>query len=79
MVDWLSLAVPLAYLGVLLGSLATFSSLYRKRKASKLTLSLPNENLIADPIIAIRRKGNLIRTMVSPAPPTRHLLLSSPS
>ncbi|KAH2183480.1 hypothetical protein KXV81_000618 [Aspergillus fumigatus] len=37
MVDWLSLAVPLAYLGVLLGSLATFSSLYRKRKARKAT------------------------------------------
>ncbi|KAI9934425.1 hypothetical protein ASPWEDRAFT_43835 [Aspergillus wentii DTO 134E9] len=35
MVDWLSLAVPLAYLGVLIGSLATFSSLYRKRKARK--------------------------------------------
>lgn len=35
MVDWLSLAVPLAYLGVLIGSLATFSSLYRKRKAQK--------------------------------------------
>ncbi|RAL07452.1 Sec63 complex subunit SEC66 [Aspergillus homomorphus CBS 101889] len=35
MVDWLSLAVPFAYLGVLLGSLATFSSLYRKRKARK--------------------------------------------
>ncbi|CAI7571891.1 unnamed protein product [Penicillium bialowiezense] len=34
-VDWLSLAVPLAYLGILLGSLATFSSLYRKRKAHK--------------------------------------------
>lgn len=33
MVDWLSLAVPLAYLGILIGSLATFSSLYRKRKA----------------------------------------------
>jgi hypothetical protein len=33
MVNWLSLAVPLAYLGVLIGSLATFSSLYRKRKA----------------------------------------------
>ncbi|CAG8947284.1 unnamed protein product [Penicillium salamii] len=32
-VDWLGLAVPLAYLGILLGSLATFSSLYRKRKA----------------------------------------------
>ncbi|KAE8144269.1 Pre protein translocase subunit Sec66-domain-containing protein [Aspergillus avenaceus] len=35
MVDWLSLAVPFAYLGVLIGSLATFSSLYRKRKAQK--------------------------------------------
>ncbi|KAJ5558166.1 hypothetical protein N7535_008382 [Penicillium sp. DV-2018c] len=34
-VDWLSLAVPIAYLGILLGSLATFSSLYRKRKAHK--------------------------------------------
>lgn len=33
MVNWLSLAVPFAYLGVLIGSLATFSSLYRKRKA----------------------------------------------
>ncbi|KAJ5204117.1 uncharacterized protein N7498_004996 [Penicillium cinerascens] len=35
MVDWLSLAVPLAYLGVLIGALATFSSLYRKRKSRK--------------------------------------------
>ena len=34
MVDWVSLAIPVAYLGVLVGSLATFSSLYRKRKAS---------------------------------------------
>ncbi|KAJ5121221.1 uncharacterized protein N7515_009182 [Penicillium bovifimosum] len=34
-VDWLSLAVPISYLGILLGSLATFSSLYRKRKAHK--------------------------------------------
>lgn len=41
MVDWLSLTVPLAYLGVLLGSLATFSSLYRKRKASA---SCPSSN-----------------------------------
>ncbi|TPR09616.1 Transferase family protein [Aspergillus niger] len=39
MVNWLTLAVPFAYLGVLLGSLATFSSLYRKRKARK-SLSL---------------------------------------
>ncbi len=37
MVDWISLAVPFAYLGVLVGSLATFSSLYRKRKACKLS------------------------------------------
>ncbi|EAS36896.1 translocation protein SEC66 [Coccidioides immitis RS] len=35
MVDWLSLIIPFAYLGVLIGSLATFSSLYRKRKAAK--------------------------------------------
>jgi translocation protein SEC66 len=34
-IDWLGLAVPLVYLGILLGSLATFSSLYRKRKARK--------------------------------------------
>ena len=40
MVDWLSLAVPFAYLGVLIGSLATFSSLYRKRKA-RTFLPLP--------------------------------------
>ena len=33
MVDWVGLAVPFAYLGILVGSLATFSSLYRKRKA----------------------------------------------
>jgi translocation protein SEC66 len=38
MVDWITLAVPFAYLSVLIGSLATFSSLYRKRKASTLRL-----------------------------------------
>ncbi|KAL8728608.1 MAG: hypothetical protein Q9166_005261 [cf. Caloplaca sp. 2 TL-2023] len=35
MVDWISLTIPFAYLGILVGSLATFSSLYRKRKAAK--------------------------------------------
>ncbi|KAI9720371.1 MAG: hypothetical protein M1812_002877 [Candelaria pacifica] len=35
MVDWIGLAIPFAYLGILVGSLATFSSLYRKRKAAK--------------------------------------------
>lgn len=34
MVDWVGLLVPLAYLSILVGSLATFSSLYRKRKAA---------------------------------------------
>ena len=33
MVDLVGLAIPFAYLGLLVGSLATFSSLYRKRKA----------------------------------------------
>lgn len=33
MVNWLALALPFVYLGVLVGSLATFSTLYRKRKA----------------------------------------------
>jgi len=33
-IDWWSLAVPFAYITVLLGSLITFSSLYRKRKAA---------------------------------------------
>ncbi|KAI1906543.1 Translocation protein S66 [Ophidiomyces ophidiicola] len=41
MVDWLSLAIPFAYLGVLIGSLATFSSLYRKRKAVKASSLKP--------------------------------------
>ena len=35
MVNWIGLAVPFAYLGILVGSLATFSSLYRKRKAGE--------------------------------------------
>lgn len=34
-VDWISLAVPFAYLFVLVGSLAVFSHLYRARKAAK--------------------------------------------
>jgi len=33
MVDWVGLTVPIAYLSLLIGSLATCSSLYRKRKA----------------------------------------------
>lgn len=35
MVNWLGLAMPLAYLSILVGSLATFSTLYRKRKSGK--------------------------------------------
>ncbi|KAK2749788.1 translocation protein S66 [Onygenales sp. PD_40] len=41
MVNWLSLSIPLAYLGILIGSLATFSSLYRKRKAAKSSSLTP--------------------------------------
>ena len=37
MVDWVGLAIPFAYLGILVGSLATFSSLYRKRKTARST------------------------------------------
>ncbi|CZS94599.1 hypothetical protein WAI453_013321 [Rhynchosporium graminicola] len=33
-IDWIGLAVPFAYLAVLAGSLTTFSSVYRKRKAA---------------------------------------------
>ncbi|KAL9102292.1 MAG: hypothetical protein Q9163_002537 [Psora crenata] len=40
MVNWLGLAVPFAYLSILIGSLATFSSLYRKRKLGRLASSL---------------------------------------
>jgi translocation protein SEC66 len=36
MVNWLALAFPFLYLGILVGSFAAFSSLYRKRKASSL-------------------------------------------
>ena len=37
MVSWIGLLLPIAYLGILVGSLATFSSLYRNRKACKKT------------------------------------------
>ncbi|KAI9813079.1 MAG: translocation protein S66 [Pycnora praestabilis] len=41
MVDWLGLAVSLAYLSILVGSLATFSFLYRKRKAARASSLAP--------------------------------------
>lgn len=41
MVDWISLAVPFAYLGLLIGSMATFSHLYRTRKASRAASLAP--------------------------------------
>ncbi|MCJ1471226.1 translocation protein S66 [Pseudocyphellaria aurata] len=44
MVDWVGLVIPFAYLGLLIGSLATFSSLYRKRKAGMLLLANQNAN-----------------------------------
>ncbi|KAI9778586.1 MAG: translocation protein S66 [Geoglossum umbratile] len=41
MFNWLGLLMPIAYIGVLVGSLATFSSLYRKRKAAKAASLAP--------------------------------------
>ncbi|KAI9680017.1 MAG: translocation protein S66 [Caeruleum heppii] len=41
MVDWIGLVVPIAYLSILVGSLATFSSLYRKRKTARATSLAP--------------------------------------
>lgn len=41
MVDWVGLAIPFAYLAILIGSLATFSSFYRKRKATKAASAAP--------------------------------------
>jgi len=35
MVNWLNLALPFAYMGILVGSLATFSSIYKKRKLAR--------------------------------------------
>jgi len=35
MVDWIGLLIPIAYLTILIGSFATFSYLYRKRKATR--------------------------------------------
>ncbi len=47
MVTWTSLTIPFAYIGVLVGSLITFSYLYRKRKAGAfwiLAFCLRSEN-----------------------------------
>ena len=41
MVDWLALSVPFAYLGILVGSLAVFSNLYRKNKVARATSLAP--------------------------------------
>lgn len=34
-IDWKGLALPFAYIIVLVGALMTFSTIYRKRKAGK--------------------------------------------
>jgi hypothetical protein len=77
MVDWLSLAIPFAYLGILLGSLATFSSLYRKRKArTPPSLSTLGKRLTTP---KLTRKSLLPGTLVPATPATRHLLLAPSS
>lgn len=41
MVDWISLAIPFAYLGLLIGSMATFTYVYRSRKVSRAASLAP--------------------------------------
>lgn len=41
MVDWISLAIPFAYLGLLIGSMATFTHVYRSRKVSRAASLAP--------------------------------------
>jgi len=40
-IDWVGLSVPFAYIAVLVGSLITFSSVYRKRKAAQSATLAP--------------------------------------
>lgn len=40
-IDWIGLLLPVAYLTVLIGSLGTFSHLYRKRKAANAASLAP--------------------------------------
>ncbi len=87
MVDWLGLTVPIAYLSLLIGSLATCSSLYRKRKAGISPFSLPflsnppfyNPTPLEPPLlIPSHSKIPLPRTLVPAPPPPRHLPLPPP-
>jgi hypothetical protein len=54
MVNWLALLLPCVYLGVLVGGLAVFSNLYRKRKACTSTL------LLSQPFILLHKRFQLI-------------------
>ena len=45
MVNWIGLAFPFIYLGILVGSLATFSSLYRRRKACTSPFAARSRNI----------------------------------
>ena len=54
MVNWIGLAVPFAYLAILVGSLAPFSSLYRKRKAGE-SQSLERSSLPASTDIFLQQ------------------------
>lgn len=44
-IDWMSLTLPLAYVLVLGGSLMTFSTIYRKRKAGTWMGTPPIPNI----------------------------------
>lgn len=78
MVNWIGLITPFAYIGILVGSLATFSSLYRKRKAGKhpstlvsKTPKITPQELTNSPPSQIGNPGAMV-----PSPsPTQHLPL----
>ena len=62
MVDLVGLAIPFTYLGLLVGSLATFASLYRKRKAGGCPLRHV-QNIYVESLRG-HSKVNIIRAMV---------------
>ena len=82
MVDWVGLTVPLAYLSILVGSLATFSSLYRKRKVGKSLHSIPPPQSHITPNDVPQRSqfpSNHGSANISSATSTSHYSTSNPT
>ena len=76
---WQGLLLPLAYLGVLVGTFVTFSRVYRRRKAG-MFLSASCPPLLANPSarpltvsLPSHSRKRKPRAMVRSAPATQHL------